>query len=268
MAKILKYGAMEPSNSIWSFAVWGTALGSQAERIFHSAFSACLMGHAVWVALKNRSDDLVDPRRRFRLVFAVSVGLVGMFIAVVEGLDSVKALPQSITLIHAILLAVLTFFFAFWMFSANSAFFAIEEIGPAPENQAVGPRLVVLASDAPAFKSLMALMDSGGYRQEGLTVAKLAEKVGVPEHQLRRLINQELGFRNFSVFLNSRRVEDAKLRLTDPVRAREQVIQIALELGYGSIAPFNRAFKAATGMTPTEFRRAGVETKQFETEKP
>ena len=98
-------------------------------------------------------------------------------------------------------------------------------------------------------------MDDGVYLEEGLTVAVLAEKVGVPEHQLRRLINQELGFRNFSAFLNERRVEDAKSMLSDPQKAHEQVIQIALALGYGSVAPFNRAFKASTGVTPTQFRR-------------
>ena len=33
------------------------------------------------------------------------------------------------------------------------------------------------------------------------------------------------------------------------------VLSIALESGFQSIGPFNRAFKAATGLTPTEFRR-------------
>jgi AraC-like DNA-binding protein len=32
------------------------------------------------------------------------------------------------------------------------------------------------------------------------------------------------------------------------------VLSIALEAGFQSIGPFNRAFKAATGLTPTEFR--------------
>jgi AraC-like DNA-binding protein len=33
------------------------------------------------------------------------------------------------------------------------------------------------------------------------------------------------------------------------------VLTIALDAGLQSIGPFNRAFKADTGMTPTEFRR-------------
>jgi AraC-like DNA-binding protein len=34
------------------------------------------------------------------------------------------------------------------------------------------------------------------------------------------------------------------------------VLSIALDVGYGSIGPFNRAFKARMGMTPTQFRQA------------
>ena len=104
----------------------------------------------------------------------------------------------------------------------------------------------------------MALMDDGVYREEGLSVASLAEKVGVPEHQLRKLINGALGFRNFSSFLNARRIEDAKAELANGDNARKQILQIALDLGYGSIAPFNRAFKLATGQTPTEYRKSAL----------
>ncbi len=33
------------------------------------------------------------------------------------------------------------------------------------------------------------------------------------------------------------------------------ILTIALDAGFGSIGPFNRAFKAHTGLTPTEYRR-------------
>ena len=86
----------------------------------------------------------------------------------------------------------------------------------------------------------------------------LAEEVGVPEHRLRPLINDHLGFRNFAAFVNARRIEAAKAMLTDPAKTRQTVAAIAYDLGFGSLGPFNRAFKEATGVTPTEFRRAGV----------
>jgi AraC-like DNA-binding protein len=33
------------------------------------------------------------------------------------------------------------------------------------------------------------------------------------------------------------------------------VLTIALDAGFSSLGPFNRAFKADTGLTPTEYRR-------------
>jgi AraC-like DNA-binding protein len=42
--------------------------------------------------------------------------------------------------------------------------------------------------------------------------------------------------------------------LRDPQCAHLPVLTIALDCGFGSIGPFNRAFKARTGKTPTQFR--------------
>jgi len=73
-----------------------------------------------------------------------------------------------------------------------------------------------------------------------------------------RLTNQRLGHRNFADFVNSHRIEAAKARLADPAHAAETVAQIAFDLGYGSLGPFNRAFRAATGATPTAWRRRAL----------
>ena len=72
---------------------------------------------------------------------------------------------------------------------------------------------------------------------------------------MRRLINQRLGYRNFNVFLNKHRIEEAKAALADPTQAEVPVITIAMDAGFQSLGPFNRAFKATTGVTPTEYRR-------------
>jgi AraC-like DNA-binding protein len=41
----------------------------------------------------------------------------------------------------------------------------------------------------------------------------------------------------------------------DPTQKQVPVLTIAMDAGFQSIGPFNRAFKVATGQTPTEFRR-------------
>jgi len=93
------------------------------------------------------------------------------------------------------------------------------------------------------------------YRQDGLTIGVLAVKLGIPEYRLRTLINDGLGHRNFNAFLNRYRLDEAKAALADPDQTEVPVLTIALDAGFQSLAPFNRAFKADTGLTPTEFRR-------------
>ena len=93
------------------------------------------------------------------------------------------------------------------------------------------------------------------YRAENLTVASLAARLGVPEYRLRRVINQRLGHRNFNAYVNGFRLDETRAALADPAKRDRPVLSIALDAGFQSIGPFNRAFKAATGLTPTEFRR-------------
>ena len=94
------------------------------------------------------------------------------------------------------------------------------------------------------------------YAQDGVTITALAEVLGTQEHVLRQVINRGLGFRNFNDFLHTHRLREASARLRDPAARRIPVLTIALEAGYGSIGPFNRAFRERFGMTPTEYRRA------------
>jgi AraC-like DNA-binding protein len=112
------------------------------------------------------------------------------------------------------------------------------------------------AADQKLIDALTRLMtDDRIYRDERITIGTLALRLAVPEYRLRRLINQRLGYRNFNVFLNDHRIAEAKAALADPTQAEVPVITIAMDAGFQSLGPFNRAFKATTGVTPTEYRR-------------
>ena len=113
-------------------------------------------------------------------------------------------------------------------------------------------------ADSHDLARLQSVMGAEGWRREGLTIGELAGELEVPEHRLRRLINQRLGHRNFAEFVNGHRIEAAKARLGDPREARTTVASIAFDLGYGSLGPFNRAFRSATGVTPTDYRREAL----------
>jgi AraC-like DNA-binding protein len=93
------------------------------------------------------------------------------------------------------------------------------------------------------------------WREEGLTIASLALKAGMPEAQLRRLVSDCLGYRNFPSYVNAHRISAAKTRLSDPNEARVTVSTIAYDIGFASLGPFNRAFKEETGVSPSEWRR-------------
>jgi AraC-like DNA-binding protein len=92
------------------------------------------------------------------------------------------------------------------------------------------------------------------YRDGSLSIANLATRLKVPEYRLRRLIHERMGYRNFNALLHDHRIADACTALADPNQRNVPVLTIALSLGYNSINPFNRAFREAKGMTPSEFR--------------
>jgi AraC-like DNA-binding protein len=96
------------------------------------------------------------------------------------------------------------------------------------------------------------------FADEDIGLARLAQRLSVPEYRLRRVIHERLGHRHFNAFVNTFRLDEARAALADPARRNLPVLTIALEAGFQSIGPFNRAFKALTGMTPTEFRRQHI----------
>jgi AraC-like DNA-binding protein len=98
------------------------------------------------------------------------------------------------------------------------------------------------------------LEDGQIWKRERLSIGTLAHELAIPEYRLRRLINERLGYKNFADFINSHRIKAAKAALSDPAQVTLSISQLAFDLGFGSLGPFNRAFKASTDMSPTEWR--------------
>lgn len=92
------------------------------------------------------------------------------------------------------------------------------------------------------------------YREMNFNREQFAKKLDVPEHVLSRAINQALG-KNFNEFVNSYRIEEAKQRLAAETTS---VTAIAFEVGFSSIASFNRVFKAMVRCSPTEYRQTNA----------
>lgn len=209
------------------------------------------MAHALWLAWWGRPDDLIERRRRFRLLFVAVIAVQVAAVLVVELVSGPGRVPTWLDVTNVFVIAAMMLVLAIPMLRLRRVFFQPDRVVPGVA--AVGGEPAT-AQDVYHCK-LLALMDDGYYRETGLTITALAARLDYPEHQLRRLINGHLGYRNFSAFLNRYRVDEAKRRLGDARYARTPILTIALDLGYASLGPFNRAFKELAGVTPSDYRR-------------
>ncbi|WP_295985842.1 helix-turn-helix domain-containing protein [uncultured Variovorax sp.] len=232
---------------------------------------------AAMAAASQWRADLVEGRRRLRVFIVVtgvgySIGMLMVRLASPRGqLSGPSATADAAMLL--LIVAVVT-----WQMVrlAGSEFFPAAQApavippvmpgGPAqPAEESANPRPAEPepatepapdpAEDRLAASLQHAMAVEHAYRSEDLSIATLAARLSVPEYRLRRLINQRLGHRNFNAFVNGFRLAEATAALADSSKRELPVLTIALTAGFQSIGPFNRAFKAATGLTPTEFRR-------------
>jgi AraC-like DNA-binding protein len=215
--------------------------------LVHNALELALVAHVFAVIGRSWRGDLVEPRRSLRGPFLAAVAL---YAAVLSGLEIAEALgsaPAGSGLAVAATLALVSAGGALVFLQARPDLF---EAPARPREPAA-----VAARDAPFLARLEKLVqEEEVWRREGLTIGALAGLVGVPEHRLRRLVNDRLGHRNFADFLGTHRIAAAKRELADPERAARGIAEIAFALGYASLGPFNRAFKEATGTTPSAWR--------------
>jgi AraC-like DNA-binding protein len=171
----------------------------------------------------------------------------GLTIAAFETYALFQPLPAWLSLLQAAAILALALPFALWL-TAIRPELVVQTSAPSPRPDALSP------TEALELDRLRVAISGGVCLEPELSLGTLANRLKLPEHRLRRLINKGLGYRNFATFLNDHRVSQAKRMLADPENARRQIVALAFDLGYASLAPFNRAFRELTGMTPTEYR--------------
>jgi AraC-like DNA-binding protein len=243
-------------------------LGRVPAHLAAQAVAVASLGFAVAAAVQTVATwhtDLVARRRRLRVI--VLVGTVSYIVAnsssqlarpMALGMAGWAGAPDAIGLCTLAALAA-------WSLLRVTGYDSAAGLVP-PTRPARGAATIASPPDAepklpPADAALLrrleqAMTQERIYRQDGLTISALAAKLRVPEHRLRQTINGGLGHANFNVFVNHWRIAEAKTALADPAQAEVPVLTIAMDAGFRSIGPFNRAFKAHTGMTPTEYRLA------------
>jgi AraC-like DNA-binding protein len=243
-----------------------------------SALGLACNALGVWYVLAGRSIDLVEERRRLRAALVVLLAIYSAAVITTEIVLPGGSGGPILYLANSIGLLTVTLVFAVVLLSVSTdgALVSIPVSASSVQGimQGTGQEAVQMTSpfrpvavpdqvdqverddDTRLLAALRRLMEHDrAYREEGLSIGSLAAKLGLPEHGLRRLINRRLGYRNFNAFLNSYRLDDVMAALADPAQEAVPILTIAMDAGFQSLGPFNRAFKAQTGTTPSEFRR-------------
>lgn len=88
------------------------------------------------------------------------------------------------------------------------------------------------------------------YRDDNLTLSRLARKMGLPSRQISQAINRATGA-NVSQYINQLRVRHACRLLEE---TDQSVTSIMLESGFQTKSNFNREFRRVTGMSPVAWR--------------
>jgi AraC-like DNA-binding protein len=207
--------------------------------------------HVIYLCISQWRDDLVTARRRIRAVFLIAASaILSMYAASeISGFTFMRSAWGS--LVGASLFLLLSTMIGIFCLSDLSTD-KQDILLKSKSKRQLKSKGVVPEQYQELYQQLSSFMDDKGYTESRLTLSRLAEHLGTQEHRLRALINQGLGYRNFSNYLNDHRLPlGCEWLLEQPVLP---VTEIAYRLGYGSITSFNRAFKVTYGQAPSDYR--------------
>jgi len=219
-------------------------------RIAISFFGLLLMLHVMYRILDGYKHDLIDKRRRVRLRFVAALILVSIGASLAEA----GLMPLSLPVMNWLKISaifILSLWALLWLTRLDEDELYFEAQTQPIDTIELDPRDEVLKSRLIRF-----MEQEKAYLEHGLTIRGLAEKLSMPEHRLRHVINKGLGYRNFSAFLNYYRIDAIKTAFGEPNNDNLPILTLAMDYGYNSLAPFNRAFRESEGMTPSEYRQA------------
>jgi AraC-like DNA-binding protein len=215
---------------------------------FQGLLSSTVLVLAFWEGVRGWSSALPVNERRMRILYLATFGLcVSTCVMLLDHGQAPLPAEMMAGIQAACALAILA------VVSVAVRYRTAHPLPdgtarPAPpardEDRALGERLrELMATDRP-------------YLDPELKVATLARRLREPEYRVSRAITAGLGEANFNRFVNRHRVEHARAMLADPACAGEPILNIALDSGFASLGPFNRAFKDMTGQTPRQYRLA------------
>jgi len=235
MERLVLFGSINSLPAWWAILV--------------NSLSLLLVAHMIFITIQGRNDDLLEERRKSRgyLVLVMALGalvatLVG-YVLLINGMSQYQSMTQVISVWPAII------WLGYWLFSIDGNKLSFTE-DKSLSSAALSSRDLDLQK-----KLEYEVIENQCSLENNISIDVLAKRLGVSAYRLRAFINQTLGYTNFSSYINSFRISLIKDALLDPKNDHIPILSIALNHGFNSLPPFNRAFKSITGITPTQFRQ-------------
>lgn len=111
------------------------------------------------------------------------------------------------------------------------------------------------SEDVKLFNQIKEYMESERpFLDSGFKTETLCTKFDISYTKLKELLNEHLNEQSFSNYVNSYRVNYAKVILADPEKNHYSIEGIALESGFGTRQSFYKVFEQQTGLKPNYFR--------------
>ena len=237
--------------------LFGPALAGQGLSWGLVGIGFAMVGHLGWRLARDFRGDLIDVRRRARVIVVALLAaqlLADLIVDVVLGLDWG---PRGFTIVQNTALLV----FTGWLLQLDARLHADAAPAPIPRIIPAAPAGAPAGSPGPAATGLAArlhqLIAVERVHLDGdLSLDRFVAMMGASERAVRQLINRELGHDHFRTFLNAHRMAEARRLLSDPARRDDKLIAIALDSGFASLPSFNRVFRETEACTPGAFRQA------------
>jgi len=103
-----------------------------------------------------------------------------------------------------------------------------------------------------------AMMNDKLFLNPNLNLNLLSEHTFIPQKTISFVLNQNL-HKSFNEFVNEYRIETFKEKIRQPESGNFTIAGVAFECGFNSQATFQRTFKQATGISPSEFRKSALQ---------
>jgi AraC-like DNA-binding protein len=102
-------------------------------------------------------------------------------------------------------------------------------------------------------EELLALLDDDRiYKESGISLDLLSEKLGTSRHNTSQIINEHFNM-NFYELMNKYRIDEAIQLIKNGKENKLNIIDIAYKVGFNNKVSFNKSFKKALSVTPTQY---------------